>query len=93
MSERRGAWSPGSLPPKAPLRAQFYRTPLVSSKTVCQGKLWVQFEALKATVPGALASVNNVFIRGLNRLALRAQGEQKSLNKMRNRQVEDKLKW
>ena len=42
---------------------------------VCKGKLWVcgyNFEALKATVPEALASVSNASIRGLYRLALRA---------------------
>ena len=50
----------------------FYRTLLVSSKMVCKGKLWVQLEALKATVPETLTSVSNASIRGFYRLALRA---------------------
>ena len=62
------------------------------------------FEALKATVPEALASVSNASIRGFHRLALRAidaysAGVQYGMEEFKqnvyksHRQVEDRSKW
>ena len=41
-------------------------------KMVCKGNCGYDFEAPKATVPGALASANNASVRGFYKLALRA---------------------
>ena len=76
----------------------------MSRKMVCKGKLWVHFEALKATVPETLASVSNASIRGFYRLALRAidaysAGVRYGMDEFKqnayksHRQVEDRPKW
>ena len=57
--------------------------------------LWsYDFEALKSTVPEALASVSNASIRGLYRLALRAiDAYSTGMQYKSHRKVEDKSKW
>ena len=56
--------------------------------------LWsYDVEALKATVPEALALVSNASIRGFYRLELRAIAYSTGMQYKSHRKVEDKSKW
>ena len=57
--------------PEVPFRVRFYRAVLLPRKMCCRGYCGHNFEALKATISGILASVSRASIRGFYSLALR----------------------